>query len=159
MNLLRPTPDKLTKHLLPRHIIQAADFSTPLRVAQNDRRIIFCLCVTSFLKLRKKLRYKTTKVWSNQMPNYPKVKSVTALPNLKLRVTFVSGTVKIYNCALLITEEAFRPLKDEAFFKNVRVDSTGYGIIWNDYVDLSESELWVNGITANDTAAHVDGKR
>ena len=75
------------------------------------------------------------------MPDYPKVKSVTALPNLKLRVTFFSGNVKIYNCAPLITEEAFRALKDEAFFKNVRVDAAGYGISWNDYVDLSESEL------------------
>ncbi len=25
MNLLRPTPDRLTKHLLPRHTVQAAD--------------------------------------------------------------------------------------------------------------------------------------
>ncbi len=93
------------------------------------------------------------------MPTYPKVKSVIALPNLMLRVTFVSGKVKIYNCAPLITEDAFRPLRDEAFFKNVRVDSAGYGISWNDYVDLSESELWVNGIAANDTEAHVDGNR
>ena len=49
INLLRPTPDRLTKHLLPMHIVQAADSSTPLRSAQNDRRIILCLCVTSGL--------------------------------------------------------------------------------------------------------------
>ena len=93
------------------------------------------------------------------MPTYPKVKSVTALPNLKLRVIFVSGKVKIYNCAPLITEDAFRPLKDEAFFKNVRVDAAGYGISWNDYVDLSESELWTNGTAIRDTASQVDSKR
>ncbi len=51
MNLLRPTPDRLTKHLLPMHIVQAADSSTPLRSAQNDRRIILCLCVTSVTTL------------------------------------------------------------------------------------------------------------
>ena len=59
----------------------------------------------------------------------------------------------------MVRGDAFRPLKDEAFFKNVRVDSAGYGIIWNDYVDLSESELWVNGIAVSGIAAHVDGNR
>jgi hypothetical protein len=39
----------------------------------------------------------------------------------------------------------FQILKDEAFFKAVRVDSGGYGIVWSDDVDLSEYELWVNG--------------
>ena len=81
------------------------------------------------------------------MPTYPNVRSVATLPNKRLKVAFVSGEVKIYNCAPLIAEDAFCPLKDEAFFKNVRVDSTGYGISWNDDVDLSESELWIRGVT------------
>ena len=83
------------------------------------------------------------------MPTYPKVRSVVALPNRKLKVAFASGEVKIYNCTPLIAEDAFRPLKDEAFFKNVRVDSTGYGISWNDDIDLSESELWIRGVTVS----------
>ena len=29
--------DRLTKHLLPMHTVEAADSSTPLRSAQNDR--------------------------------------------------------------------------------------------------------------------------
>ena len=83
------------------------------------------------------------------MPTYPKVRSVVALPNRRLKVAFASGEVKIYNCTPLIAEDAFRPLKDEAFFKNVRVDSTGYGISWNDDIDLSESELWIRGVTVS----------
>lgn len=35
--------------------------------------------------------------------------------------------------------------KNEAFFKSVKVDSGGYGVSWNDDIDLSEYELWVNG--------------
>lgn len=27
----------------------------------------------------------------------------------------------------------------------VQVDPGGYGISWNDNVDLSENELWING--------------
>ena len=40
MNLLRPTPDRLTKHLLPMHTVEAADSSTPLRSAQNDSALM-----------------------------------------------------------------------------------------------------------------------
>ena len=72
--------------------------------------------------------------------------------NLKVSPGFLQGfflaqiPIRVMsNFARLITEEAFRPLKDEAFFENVRVDAAGYGISWNDYVDLSELELWVNG--------------
>jgi hypothetical protein len=40
----------------------------------------------------------------------------------------------------------FRLLKDDAFFKAVHVDAGGYGITWNDNADLSEYELWTNGV-------------
>jgi len=67
----------------------------------------------------------------------------------QLFVTFITGDTRVYDCAPLLNESVFYPLKDDAFFKNVHVDKTGYGIVWNDNVDLSESELWVNGkITA-----------
>jgi hypothetical protein len=65
-------------------------------------------------------------------------------------VKFVNGVEKIYDCNQVLHLDMFQPLKDEAFFKAVRVDSGGYGISWNDDVDLSEYELWVN---AKETAA------
>jgi hypothetical protein len=40
----------------------------------------------------------------------------------------------------------FQVLKNDAFFKLVKVDAGGYGISWNDAADLSEYELWTNGI-------------
>ena len=47
--------------------------------------------------------------------------------------------------ALFYLQNPLSTLKDDAFFKNVRVDQAGYGVVWNDNVDLSESELWING--------------
>ena len=79
------------------------------------------------------------------MPTYPKVESVTPLCRKRLRVMFVTGTAKIYDCAHLLTEDSFALLADDAFFRNVHADSAGYGICWNDNVDLSESELWIHG--------------
>jgi hypothetical protein len=40
-------------------------------------------------------------------------------------------------------------LKDKFIFKSVRVDEGGYGISWDDEIDLSEYELWKNGTEIN----------
>ncbi len=53
---------------------------------------------------------------------------------------------KIYNCVSLLSHEVFRPLEDDVLFKNVKVDPGGYGISWNEELDLSEAELWINGM-------------
>ena len=84
--------------------------------------------------------------WSDiAMATYPKIKSVTPLSGKQLFVTFITGDTRVYDCSPLLKESSFYSLKDDAFFKNVHVDQTGYGVVWNDNVDLSESELWING--------------
>jgi len=77
--------------------------------------------------------------------NAPRVESVKPLEDKRLFVRFVNGVEKIYDCNQLLHLEMFRSLKNEAFFKSVKVDTGGYGVSWNDDVDLSEYELWVNG--------------
>jgi hypothetical protein len=76
----------------------------------------------------------------------PKILSVETLENKMLLVRFVNGVEKIYDCAPLLSREMFEVLKNDAFFKSVKVDSGGYGISWNDEADLSEYELWTNGV-------------
>jgi hypothetical protein len=75
----------------------------------------------------------------------PRVESVKPLEDRRLLVKFVNGVEKIYDCNQLLHLEMFQFLKNEAFFKSVKVDAGGYGVSWNDNVDLSEYELWVNG--------------
>ena len=74
----------------------------------------------------------------------PKIQSVKPLENKKLLVKFENGVEKIYDCNQLLHLEVFQLLKNDTFFKSVKVDSGGYGISWNDDVDLSEYELWTN---------------
>ena len=77
---------------------------------------------------------------------FHKVKEVSALADLKLSVQFTNGTTKIYDVASLMRRfSAFKLLKDELQFRSVEVDQGGYGIIWNDDLDLSCDELWENG--------------
>ena len=83
---------------------------------------------------------------TRQLPPYPKIDQVKALPNHRLLVAFQNGIVKEYDCAPLLQKAAFRPLRDEALFAGVVVGAGGFGVVWNDEIDLSESELWLNEI-------------
>lgn len=76
---------------------------------------------------------------------YPKLQEVQPLPDKQLLVTFASGEAKVYDCKPLLQEEAFRPLADDALFQQARIKQHGYAVIWNDEIDLAESELWLNG--------------
>ncbi|MBU0512155.1 MAG: DUF2442 domain-containing protein [Chloroflexi bacterium] len=76
----------------------------------------------------------------------PKILSVHPLESKELLVKFMNGAEKIYDCKQLLQLEAFQLLNNEAFFEVVQVDTGGYGISWNDGVDLSEYELWTNGV-------------
>jgi hypothetical protein len=76
---------------------------------------------------------------------FPKIETVSPLPEKKLLVQFVGGQRKIYDCRALIEREPFSALQNESFFRQVKVDVGGYGILWSDQIDLSESELWING--------------
>lgn len=79
---------------------------------------------------------------------FHKVKAVYALPEMKLSVLFANGTTKTYDVAPLLDEfDAFKLLEDETLFGRVEVGPGGYGVVWNDEIDLSCDELWENGQT------------
>ncbi len=77
---------------------------------------------------------------------FHKIKNVSALPNCRLSVQFSEGVTKIYDVLPLIEKyKMFEMLKDEELFSGVTVDVGGYGIIWNDDIDISCDELFANG--------------
>ena len=78
---------------------------------------------------------------------FHKVKIVNALDNYRLSVQFAEGVTKIYDVSRLFsTWTAFISLKDNPIlFKKARVDVGGYGVIWNDELDISCDELFANG--------------
>ena len=80
---------------------------------------------------------------------FHKIKAVHALPDYRLSVQFAEGITKIFDVKSLFSKwEAFKVLiNDPALFSGVEVDTGGYGIIWNDDLDLSCDELFENGKT------------
>lgn len=79
---------------------------------------------------------------------FHKVKDVNALPDFKLIVLFSEGVTKIYDMTPLAERiSVFSILEqDHKLFYCVKVDVGGYGIVWNDDLDLSCDELWENGV-------------
>lgn len=82
---------------------------------------------------------------------FHKVKNVNALTDYKLSVQFIEGVTKIYDVSPIIEKYSlFHPLKNNlTLFNSVIVDQGGYGIIWNDDIDISSNELWNNGKEIN----------
>lgn len=78
---------------------------------------------------------------------FHKIKSVTPLADHVLSVQFSEGVTKRYNVKSLFDKyPMFLPLKDDpALFSSVEVDVGGYGIVWNDDIDIACDELFYNG--------------
>ncbi len=84
-----------------------------------------------------------------------KIKTVSPLPDYRLSVRFINGTTKIYDVKPLFNKiPAFDELKSQELFCQAEVDVGGYGVIWNDDLDLSCDELWENG---EETKTKFDG--
>ncbi len=83
----------------------------------------------------------------------PRIKAVTPLERKRLLVTFVNGVQKGYDCQRILLLDRFQLLRHEAFFKAVTVDPGGYGVSWDDEMDLSEYELWNNGVELEQNVA------
>ncbi len=78
---------------------------------------------------------------------FHKIKSISALDEFKLSVQFCEGVTKVYDVTPLFEKlPVFAYLKNRPEeFSQVFVDMGGYGIVWNDELDLSCDELWEHG--------------
>ncbi len=78
---------------------------------------------------------------------FHKIKNVAGLQDYRLSVQFAEGVTKIYDVKPLFRKwkqfDVFS--KSPELFFEVQVDTGGYGVIWNDELDLSCDELFENG--------------
>ncbi len=79
-----------------------------------------------------------------------RIKSIITLDNHILLVTFQNGTIKKYHLETLFSvfPQFIVLKKDEELYRSVNVDIGGYGISWNDELDLDAEEIWENGVEA-----------
>ena len=77
---------------------------------------------------------------------YP-IRTLTLLTDYVVVAHFKNGDVKRYDFRKIISE--FEPLKplaeDYDLFRQMHLSPGGYGIIWNDDLDIEAEELWHGG--------------
>lgn len=78
---------------------------------------------------------------------FHKIVEVKAKDNFILIAKFDNGIKKEYDIKIMMNKfEVFKELNKENLFKSVKVDVGGYGISWNENIDLSSEEIWENSI-------------
>lgn len=76
------------------------------------------------------------------------VKEVQPMQDYTLLVTFADSSKRVYDVKPLFDKwEQFQDFKQvQGLFERVSVDAGGYGISWNDDLDLACDELYHNGM-------------
>ena len=78
---------------------------------------------------------------------FRKAQQIVAAENPYLYVMFPEG-IKKYDISMLFNEiPVFRKLADDELFSKAHLSPGGYGVIWNDDIDLSVDEIWEKGET------------
>jgi len=78
---------------------------------------------------------------------FHRIRSISPLSDHSLLVCFENGEKKVYDVSQLFEKwEAFRALSvTQGLFRQVKVDAGGYGVSWNDDIDISCNELYRGG--------------
>ena len=77
-----------------------------------------------------------------------RIKSVKPMENFVIEAVFMDGTVKQFDMRKLYP--VFPQFKEfetiHGLFEEVKVDVGGYGISWNDELDLDAEDIWDDGL-------------
>lgn len=76
-----------------------------------------------------------------------RIVSVRALDHLMLSVLFQNGVEKLYDIKKIIPcyPQYEVLIRDVELYRQVKVDAGGYGVSWNDELDLACDEIWEYG--------------
>lgn len=80
---------------------------------------------------------------------FNKIKRIELLPDFIIKAEFICNVQKLYDIKPLFGKyKAFSPLQEvKGLFMQAYVDCGGYGIAWNDDIDIAADEIWYNGKT------------
>ncbi|WP_072620122.1 DUF2442 domain-containing protein [Spirulina major] len=84
----------------------------------------------------------------------PHIISAQAIDDCTLLIKFSNQEIRKYNILKLLENPLFSLLKNPHFFKNFEIEAGGYALVWNENIDISEYELWKNGIPFTEEDLH-----
>lgn len=81
----------------------------------------------------------------------PRVKSVVAISNYKLRIKFSNGEVGVYDCGHLLEFGVFKELRDVNYFKQAKAwDGT---VMWPHEQDICPDTLYLDSMKTAEQGA------
>lgn len=84
----------------------------------------------------------------NKGKNMNRIKEVKALENYQILVTFDNGEKRIKDMKPYLEKGVFKKLKDQEFFKSVKV---AYGTVtWGENIDLCADSIYETSFISND---------
>lgn len=78
----------------------------------------------------------------------PRLVSVESIGHLKLRLTYETGDVKLFDVSPYASGPWYGELNDDAYFCTVRMLPGGTGIEWRNGQDIAPHELYECSISA-----------
>lgn len=78
----------------------------------------------------------------------PRLVNVEPVGHLKLRLTYETGEVKMFDVSPYANGPWFGELKEDAYFRTVRMLPGGTGIEWNNGQDIAPHELYERSVSA-----------
>ena len=80
------------------------------------------------------------------------ITKIKTLDDLKFEATFADGEVVLFDIKTLFEKyPVFHQLEDKELFNSLKIDGIGYGISWNDELDLSSDGVYVRGVHISKT--------
>ena len=78
----------------------------------------------------------------------PRLVNVEPVGHLKLRLTYETGEVKLFEVSPYANGSWFGELKEDAYFRTVRMLPGGTGIEWSSVQDIAPRELYECSVSA-----------
>ena len=74
------------------------------------------------------------------------ITEIKVMNNLQFEATFADGEVVLFDVKDLFDKyPVFHQLENEELFNKLQIDGVGYGVSWNDELDLSSEGIYARG--------------
>ena len=74
------------------------------------------------------------------------ITEIKTLNNFEIQATFADGEVVVFDVKTMLEKyPVFHQLENKELFDNLKIDGVGYGVSWNDELDLSSDGIYARG--------------
>lgn len=74
------------------------------------------------------------------------ITKIKTLDNLEFEATFADGEVVLFDVKTMFEKyPVFHQLENKSLFDSIQIDGVGYGVSWNDELDLASDGIYTRG--------------